>query len=450
MGYASSLGTAMNFDHPMVQTALEYWIIGRDLALGWLTSPAAWSQFGLLIVAYFAAKFAAKRLEPLLLRVLTPPAEQENIIATSRRFVLIFLPLLLPLLAYAFTGIGKQITRSVFGSGAVIAFGKRLFILLAARIFVNQIIYDPFLKLIGKYILLPFAILYALGILDPVLLYLESFIIGVGNIKFSALSIIRGVTFGSVLFWLGSWSNNQSASYIKTQEKMRPAMRELAAKSIEMLIFGTAFLLLMNIMGINLSSLAILGGAVGVGLGFGLQKIASNFISGIILLLEGQATVGNYVELDGGEAGTIIKMTARATILETYDGRWIVVPNEDFIITRVTNYSDSGSANRYEADFSVSYDTDINLIPDIVEAAVAKHKDVLNAPYPPDCEPRGFGDSSIDFAVKFWGEGIDDSPNKYTSNVLFIIWNALKDNNIEIPYPQRVVEIKGGFPKPAE
>ena len=446
MGRASSLVGPMNFDNPMIQTALEYWILGRDLALGWLTSPAAWSQFGLLILAYFTAKYVAKRLDPVFLRLLTPPAEQENLIATSRRFVLIFLPLLLPLLAYAFTGIGEQITRSVFGSGAVIAFGKRLFILMAARIFVDKIIYDPFLKLLGKYVLLPFALLYALGILDPVVLYLSEFVIGVGNIKFSIMAIIRGVVFGSVLFWLGSWSNTQSASYIKTQEEMRPATRELAAKAVELVIFGAAFLLLMHIMGINLSSLPILGGAVGVGLGFGLQKIASNFISGIILLLEGQATVGDYVALDGGEAGTIIKMTARATILETYDGRWIVVPNEDFIITRVVNYSDSGSANRYEADFSVSYDTDINLIPDIVEKAVAKHKDVLDTPFLPDCELRGFGDNGIDFAVEFWVEGIDDGPNKYTSDVLFLIWNALKDNNIEIPYPQRVVEIKGGFP----
>jgi potassium efflux system protein len=106
--------------------------------------------------------------------------------------------------------------------------------------------------------------------------------------------------------------------------------------------------------------LAVLTGALGVGIGFGLQKIASNFVSGVILLLEGQATVGDYVELDGGEAGTIVKMTARAAILETFDGKWIVVPNEDFIVTRVTNYSDSGSANRYDVAFSVSYDTDIN------------------------------------------------------------------------------------------
>ena len=204
----------------------------------------------------------------------------------------------------------------------------------------------------------------------------------------------------------------------------------------------------MNIMGISLTSLAVLGGAVGVGLGFGLQKIASNFISGVILLLEGQATVGDYVELDGGEAGTIVKTTARAMILETYDGRWIVVPNEDFITTRVVNYSDQGSANRYEAEFSVSYDTDINLVPDIVEKAVAQNANILSKPYPPDCELRGFGDSGINFALEFWVNGIDDGKNKYTSEVLFIIWNALKENGIQIPYPHRVVEFKNLPPVP--
>ncbi|MEO1790371.1 MAG: mechanosensitive ion channel domain-containing protein, partial [Pseudomonadota bacterium] len=198
-----------------------------------------------------------------------------------------------------------------------------------------------------------------------------------------------------------------------------------------------------NIMGINLTSLAVLGGAIGVGLGLGLQKIASNFISGVILLVEGQATVGDYVELDGGEAGTIVKMTARATILETFDGRWIVVPNEDFITTRVVNYSDQGSANRYEAAFSVSYDTDINKIPALIEEAVAQHPEVLNDPEAPDCELRGFGDSGIDFAVEFWVNGIDDGSKKYTSEVLFIIWNTLRDAEIEIPYPQRVLHHKG-------
>jgi len=352
----------------------------------------------------------------------------------------------LPLLAYVFTGIGEGIVRSIFDSGAVIAFGKRVFLFLAVRALVRDIIQDPFLKVFGKFVLIPIAALYAVGLLDLVQLRLSETIVSLGNISFSVMSIVRGLIAGSVLFWLGRWSNEQSSQFIQKQEEMRPSLRQLAAKSIEFMIFGIAFLLLMNIMGINLSALAVLGGAIGVGLGFGLQKIASNFISGVILLVEGQATVGDYVELDGGEAGTIVKMMARATILETFDGRWIVVPNEDFITTRVVNFSDGGSANRYEAPFSVSYDTDINLVPDLIEKAVAKHPDVLTMPYPPDCELRGFGDNGIDFAVEFWVNGIDDGDNKYTSDVLFLIWNALKEADIEIPYPQRVVEIKGGLP----
>jgi len=418
---------------------------GLMLAQEWLLSPAAWSQFGLLIGAYLLARLINRLLAPRITALLTPDTANQSILAKARRFVLVFLPLLLPLLAYGFTAVGEIVTRSLFGSGAVIAFGKRVFLFLAARALAKHIITDPFLRTLAKYVLVPVAALYAVGFLDPVITALDAAKVNLGNISFSALSVVRGIIAGSILFWLGQWSNSQSSSYIE-QQPMRPAIRQLAIKSSEFAIFAIAFLILMNIMGISLSSLAIIGGAVGVGLGFGLQKIASNFISGVILMVEGQATVGDYVELDGGEAGTIIKMTARATILETFDGRWIVVPNEDFITTRVVNYSDSGSANRLEVPFSVSYDTDINKVPAIIEAAVAKHPGVLKEPEMPDCELRGFGESGVDFAVEFWVEGIDDGKNKYASDVLFLVWNALRDNNIEIPYPHRVIEMKGPVP----
>ena len=348
----------------------------------------------------------------------------------------------MPLLAYAFTGIGETLTRSIFGSGAVIAFGKRVFLFLAIRSFAQDMLTDPLLKLLGKFVLIPVGALYALGLLDMVAARLEATVVPLGNLSFNLLWLIQFFVVGGVIFWLGRWSNDQSSGFINKQEEMRPATRQLVSKATEIAIFGAPFLILMNIMEISLTSLAVLGGAVGVGLGFGLQKIASNFIPGMILLLEGQATVGDYVELDGGEAGTIVKTTARSMILETYDGRWIVVPNEDFITTRVVNYSDQGSANRYEADFSVSYDTDINTVPALVEAAVSKHPEVLDDPFPPDCELRGFGESGIKFAVEFWVNGIDDGKNKYTSDVLFIIWNTLKENDIKTPYPHRVVEFK--------
>jgi potassium-dependent mechanosensitive channel len=426
-----------------IVTKLMAWLDqARELAMGWLTSPAAWSQFGLLALAYIAARLAAARLTPLVQRVLTPAGAAAGIIPTTRRFVLRFLPLLLPLLAYGFTAIGEQVTRAAFGSGDVIAFGKRLFLLLAARILVKDILTTGFWNLLGRFVLMPIAVLYALGVLDDISLRLEETIVGVGNIRFSIMSLIRGVIAGSLLFWLGSWSNQQSAGFIKQQETIRPATRQLAVKAAEIAIFGTAFLLLMSIMGIDLTALAVLGGALGVGIGLGLQQIAANFVSGVILLLEGQTTVGDYVELDGGEKGTIVKMTARACILETFDGKWIVVPNDHFITSRVINYSDQGSANRYEAVFSVSYDTDMNAVPGIIEAAVGALPFVLQSPDGPDCELRGFGESAVDFAVEYWAAGLDDGKNKYSSPVLFAIWNALKDAGVEMPYPHRVIEMK--------
>ena len=419
----------------------------RDIAGGWISSPAAWSQFAVLALAFVAAVLVNKRLLPLLTKLITPPEARETLLSTARRFALKLLPLLMPVLAYAFTAGGEAFTRSLFGSGDVIAFGKRVFLLLAARLLVRDVLSDPFLRLLGRYVLIPVAMLYTVGLLDDLTARLDATIIALGNIRFSVLALIRGVIAGSLLFWLGSWSNRQSATYITKQEVLRPATRVLAVKLAEIAIFGAAFLLLMSIMGIDLTAVAVLGGALGVGIGLGLQQIAANFISGMILLLEGQTTVGDYVELDGGEKGTIVKMTARACILETFDGRWIVVPNEHFITTRVVTYSDQGSANRYEAVFSVSYDTDINRVPAIIETAVAALPFVLAVPDGPDCELKGFGESAVDFGVEYWVNGIDDGRHKYASPILFAIWNALKAEGIEMPYPHRVVEIKGAVPQ---
>lgn len=430
----------------LMNTVMGYVTPAFEFALAWMIDPANWVQFALLVVAYVAAVVITRKLNPRLQKALTPAADSQTPLSKVRRFVLIFLPLALPLLAFGLTAIGEQVTRSIFGAGEVIAFGKRVFLFLAVRAFVRDMLSDPLLKLIGKTVLIPLAAVYALGFLDPVMLWLEATTVPLGNISFSLLGLLRFLIVATIMFWFGRWSNDQSSAIIEKQD-MPVATRQLAVKAAEIAIFGIAFLVAMNIAGVPLTSLAVLTGALGVGIGFGLQKIASNFVSGVILLLEGQATVGDYVELDGGEAGTIVRMTARAAILETYDGRWILVPNEDFIVTRVTNYSDSGSANRYAVTFSVSYDTDINRIRDIIVPAVAALDFVLDAPEPPDIDLDNFGDSGIEFLCEFWVNGIDDGKNRYCSDVRFAIWNALMASDIEIPFPQRVVEIKGGFPQ---
>jgi potassium-dependent mechanosensitive channel len=430
----------------MTARALEWLDYLFGVVAGWLVSPAAWSQFALLALAYAVAVVATRRIAPVLLRVLTPAAGAEGMLARARGAMLALVPLLLPVIAYALTAMGAELTAALFGSGAVIAFGQRVFLFIAARILVREVITDPFLRLMGRYVLIPVAALHMFGLLEPITQRMAETAVELGDIRFSVLGLVRGIIAGALLFWLGSWSNRQSTDYIKRQEDLRPATRELAVKAAEIAIFGAAFLLLMQVMGIDLTAIAVLGGALGVGIGLGLQQIAANFVSGVILLIEGQTTVGDYVELDDGQAGTIIRMTARACVIETVDGRWIVVPNENFITSRIVNYSDAGKAHRYEVAFSVDYDTDINRVPALIEAAISALPFVIQKPEPPECELKGFGDSGVDFSVEFWVNGIEDRTGSYQSPALFAIWNALKAEGIEIPYPRRVVELRGQVP----
>ena len=431
----------MEFQPEVLETLLAHLQPALDLALDWLTSPAAWSQFALLVVAWLAARLLARRITPRISGFLTPAPGATHFAAPAMLTLRAGLPLLMPLLAWVFTAIGEELTRSLFGSGAVIAFGKRVFLFMAARILVQEVLTDRFLRVMGRYVLLPVMAIYALGLLDVVSDRLADIRVELGDIRFTLLGLIRGAIAGALLFWAGSWSTHRSETYIKRQEELRPATRELASKAAQIIIFGTAFLLLMSIMGIDLTAIAVLGGALGVGIGLGLQQIAANFVSGVILLLEGQTTVGDYVELDDGQAGTIIRMTARACILETIDGRWIVVPNENFITARIVNYSDAGTAHRYEVEFSVSYDTDLHRIPPLIETAVAALPFVLTHPEPVECELREFGDSAVVFGVEYWVNGIEDLTDKFRSKVMFAVWDALKSEGIDIPFPQRVVRM---------
>jgi len=265
----------MNFDlseyPPIVQQIAGYGVQGYELAMGWLLSPAAWSQFGILVGAYLLAVLITRRMRPALQK-LVDPAGKQNLFTSPRLFVLQFLPLVLPLLAYLLTGFGERIVRSLFDSGAVIAFGKRVFMFLAVGIFVRAILKAPFLSLLGGFMLIPIAALYMLGMLDVVTLKLTETIVGVGNIRFSLISVVRGLIAGSLLFWLGQWANSQTSSLIQKHE-IRTSLRKLFIKVVELMILESAFILWRDVMGINLGAISVRAGVIGVGVGCGRQKV---------------------------------------------------------------------------------------------------------------------------------------------------------------------------------
>ncbi|MDH3450117.1 MAG: mechanosensitive ion channel, partial [Gammaproteobacteria bacterium] len=319
-------------------------------------------------------------------------------------------------------------------------------ILLLFNSIINDFITSPMIAGIFRYLGIPLLFLHLVGILGGLIEILESISVSIGNIEISAYGVARVAIFGSMLFWVGRVSNRTGREIINRQANLDIRTREVAAKLLEVTVFFVIFLLLLQVMGINLTALAVFGGAIGVGLGFGLQAIASNFISGIIILLDRSLSIGDYVEFEDDKAGVVREMNMRSTTLETYDGRDIMVPNEKFIVETFINWTHKDKRQRYRVDFSVAYSTDVRKLVDIIKEVVASHPQVISGEdvpieERPDCEIDSFGDSGINMFVEFWMIGIDDGKNRVGGDLLLMILEAIQEHGFEIPFPQREVRV---------
>ena len=410
----------------------------------WASGPQLYVQLGLVLLAVIIAYSLAailKKFSPVLAK---PPESGPWLpLKKSVNRLGYFLS---PLLIILFLGITVELSELAVQQSWLARLGQSLAIIFLFYSIIVRFITNPFLEFIFKWFIVPIAVLQVFGWLDNVTAYMDTLDLEVGNIRLSAYGLARAVVFGSILFWLGRLSNNAGQQIIRRQKRLDAGTREVFAKLFQVFLFTFLFILLLQIMGINLTALAVFGGALGVGLGFGLQAIASNFISGMIILLDGSLKVGDFIELDDGQAGTIVKMNMRSTLLETYTGKDIMVPNEQFITTRFVNWTHNNMKQRYSIEFQVAYKTDIPKMLDIVKEVVRSHPQVINEPNTPieelaDAEIAGFGDSGIDILVEFWMEGIDDGANRVGADLLLMIWQALRDNDIEIPFPQREVKI---------
>lgn len=409
-----------------------------------ISGPQLYAQIGLVVLAIIAAyTFAGilKRYSP----VLTQPPDSGSWVPL-RKAVFLIGDLLSPLLVILALGVAVELSVKTMEQSWLVRICQGLAVVFLLYSIIARFIRDPFLRVIFKWFFIPIAILQVFGWLDDFIGYLDSMDMEVGNIRISAYGLARAVVFGSLLFWLGRISNSAGQQMIRKQEGIDIGTREVLAKLFQVVLFAVLFILLLQIMGINLTALAVFGGALGVGLGFGLQAIASNFVSGMIILIDRSLKVGDFIELDDGRSGTIRMMNMRSTVLETYDGKDIVVPNEQFVTTRFINWTHHNEKQRYALEFQVAYKTDIPKMLDIVKDVVRSHPKVINEPDTPieelaDAEISGFGDSGIDILVEFWMEGIDDGVNRVGADLLLMIWQALKDNDIEIPFPQREVKI---------
>jgi small-conductance mechanosensitive channel len=357
--------------------------------------------------------------------------------------------LLLPIACAIALGFATPITKSLLGEAWLVRGAQGIAFMILAYNIANHFLSSVAMIRILKWIGVPIAILFMIGLLDDVVAHLDGVAIEVGNIRVTLYAIMRTLVFGIVLLWLARVSNVTGQRVIRNQGSLDSGTREVIAKLFEIAVFVVIFLLLLNVMGIDLTALAVFGGALGVGLGFGLQQIASNFISGIIILLDRTITIGDFIELEDGRTGTLRELTMRSATLETFDGKDIMVPNERFITTAFTNWTHNNQKQRYSLHLEVAYKTDLEPMFERIRDVCASHPSVLSGEqYPieerPDTEIEGFADSGIKILVEFWMEGIDDGKNRVGGDLYLMIWMALKEMGVEIPFPQREVKVVGG------
>ena len=420
--------------------ALEIWAV----VLAWLQSPTFYAQIGAVIAAWFLATIGTRIIRKRVPWLRDEPSGKGRL-AFIFEWIYRIRELVFPLLLVAVLAIAVPVLDAVTGSTWLVRIAQGLALVLSLNKAIELFISVKGLQKIVKVVVLPSALLMVFGQFDAFTAFLDTVALELGNIRVSALFLIKSAIFGSIIFWLGRQSNSAGQSAINRQE-LDLGMKSLISKLFEILLFIVMGIVFLQVLGIDLTALAVLGGAVGVGLGFGLQQIAANFISGMIILFERSLSPGDYIEMEDGKKGVLKEINMRSTTLETYDGKEIMLPNEKFITTTFVNWTRDDPRQRYEVEFSVSYDTDIEKVPDIINTVVATHPQVLSEPEVPDTELKSFGESGINFGVEYWVDGIDDGKNKFSSQIMFLIWRALRDNNIQMPFPQREIRILSDNP----
>ncbi len=283
---------------------------------------------------------------------------------------------------------------------------------------------------------------YYLGIEAETRGALDAAAIRAGDFRVSVLDLILVVTITGVLFFAANFVATASADRIRRNEEMSPSMKVLSVKILQLGLYGAAFFIGLRAVGVDLTGLAVLSGAIGVGIGFGLQKVVSNLISGVIILLDKSIKPGDVISL-GDTFGWVGTLGARYASITTRDGKEYLIPNEDLITGQVVNWSHSNEFVRLDIFFGTAYGDDPHAVRRVAKAAAAGVERVLTHPNAPVCHIVGFGDSSVDYILRFWIRDPTGGLTNIRGNVYLALWDAFQENGISIPFPQREVRMLG-------
>ncbi len=400
-------------------------------------------ELGLVGLAFMAAGFAGPWFKKRVARHIVPRAPK----GIARRAAVALGHLTGPLVFF--------LMLNVISIGVEMAEQSRYWISAAVSLtfawvmirIVTLVIRSKFWSQVAFYVVWPVTALDIFGVLDDIIVYLEAAAIPLGvdaagmARNLSALDVLRGFLAFALFFWVAHLASKFLAKRIYEIEDLTPSLRTLIVKILNILLPVLAFFLALQLIGVNLAALAVFSGALGLGVGLGLQKSVSNLISGFTLVADKSIKPGDVVSV-ADTFGWVTSLGARYVAVRTRDGTEHLVPNDQFIEQGVINWSHADKVVRLHAPFGVSYATkDLKRVREIAYEALKDMPRVLQNPGP-QCNMMGFGDSSIDFDLRFWINDPENGKANVTSEVFLALHQKLMESGIEIPFPQRDLHVR--------
>ena len=309
---------------------------------------------------------------------------------------------------------------------------------------VSRAIRNPMLSRVTAVIAFGMAVLSIWDLLGPTIAILNGpgFTLTLGDFSLSVYQVLATALLLAVLLSAAAFTSRLTERRLRDADWVTPAGRVLLNKTLRIALYVFAILITIGSVGIDLTALAVIGGAVGFGIGFGLQKVFSNLISGLILLMDKSIKPGDVITVEN-TYGWVNKLGARYVSIITRDGIEHLIPNETMITEPVSNWTHSDANTRLRVPVGVHYDTDLELATRLGREAASSQPRVLSDPAP-RCLVKAFGESAIDLEVRFWIQDADSGVSNIKSAVMLELWRQFREHGIQIPYPQRDLHIKSG------
>ncbi len=423
--------------------ALGLWA-QAELFLRGLLRPWNAYQVGIAVVLFAAAHLANRLLGPVChdwmrRREGWPKWRMRLLVMLHRRLRLIFFVMLMwptVWILRATTWPSRSYMLSIFAELAL----AWLTITILTRLIANG-----FLRALVRYAGWTWATLIILNLTDEAQTLLDGLAFELGETRLSVWLLVQAVIVIGVLFALARFVSTASAAQVRKNQDISPSMQVLVVKFLQVLLYGAAFFIGLRTVGVDLTGLAVLSGAIGVGLGFGLQKVVSNLVSGVIILLDKSIKPGDVISL-GETFGWINSLGARYVSITTRDGREYLIPNEDLITGQVVNWSHSDEFVRLDIHFGTAYGDDPHKVRKIATEAASGVNRVLDTPATV-CHITGFGESSVDYILRFWIRDPTQGLTNIRGNVYLALWDAFQEHGISIPFPQREVRMLEDGPR---